>query len=245
MPKIDISGIDLPRMRGARGPRARAGRMAFAVESVHRIDLMCDIDPYFGVSVAWVAQQLDAVPHDAAEIRIRINSYGGDVFEGVAIHNALAAHPARKVAEIIGCAASAASWIAMVADEILIWDGAMIMIHNSWLDFSGNASAIEDAATMLRRIDDAMAAAYVRRTGLPDADVRAMMAAETWMTAAEAVAKGFADRVLVGAEPGQVVDMAAPVEAKAARQKIAISPSILAGLRGLADAMAPRETTHA
>lgn len=247
MPEIDIAGLDT--LRRVTGPRARAGRLAFAVDSSYRLDIMCDIDPFFGVSAAWVIAQLDAVPRDAAEIRMRINSYGGDVFEGVAIHNAFVAHPARKVAEIIGCAASAASWVAMAADEVLIWEGAMIMIHQSWQGVSGNAGLLEDAAQVLRRIDDSMAAAYCRRTGLADGDVRAMMAAETWMSAEEAVAKGFADRVIaIGAERAFTASdqektsvsnavVAAPVPAPI--QENTVSPDVLAGLRGLALSMAP------
>lgn len=227
MPQIDLTGLDA--FRAARGPQARGQRLAFAVDAV-RLDLMGDIDPFFGISAASVVAQLDQVT--APEIRLRINSYGGDVFEGVAIHNALSAHPARIVAEIIGCAASAASWIAMAADEVLIWDGAMMMIHQAWQPVAGNADILGEAMAVLRKIDDSMAGAYARRSGLPDAEIRAMMAAETWMTADEAVQKGFADRVLRPGEAGGTI------EAAAGPQKT-ISAEILAGLRGLAVAMAP------
>lgn len=239
MPQIDLTGLDGIRAARGSGPQARSNRLAFAVETA-RLDLLGDIDPFWGIRAIDVIAQLDQIT--APEIRIRINSYGGDVFEGIAIHNALSAHPARITAEIIGCAASAASWIAMVADEVLIWDSAQMMIHQAWQPVAGNADTLGEAMAVLRKIDDAMASAYVRRTGLPDAEVRAMMAAETWMNAEEAVAKGFADKVLK-------VDMtiAAQVEKTEVKTKpvIVVSPEILAGLRGLADAMAPNGEKNA
>ncbi len=238
MTLIDLTGFDGIRAARGSGPQARSNRLAFAVDTTARLDLLGDIDPFWGISAAAVITQLDQIT--APEIRIRINSYGGDVFEGIAIHNALSAHPARIVAEIIGCAASAASWIAMVADEVLIWDSAQMMIHQAWQPVAGNADTLGEAMAVLRKIDDAMASAYCRRTGLADAEVRAMMAAETWMSAEEAVAKGFADKVLRIGEP-----IAAEVQTKpaaavpATRPVIQISPDVLAGLQGLAEAMAP------
>lgn len=234
MPEIDISGLAGLRAKFAKGPQARSNRLAFAAQE-SRLDLMGDIDPMFGISAASVMAQLDAIA--GGEIRIRINSYGGDVLEGVAIHNALIAHPARKVAEIVGVAASAASWIAMAADEILIWDGAMMMIHNSWQVLAGNKETFGEAMAVLGKIDDAMAAAYVRRTGLGDAEIRAMMDAETWLTAEEAVAKGFADRMIAIGEPAAIAARAELQKPRPASR--VISPEILAGLKGLADAMAP------
>lgn len=236
MPVIDLGGLDALRTSGRNAPQARqSGRLAFAADA-GRLDLLGDIDPFWGVSAARVIEQLDQI--SAAEIRIRINSYGGDVFEGIAIHNALSAHPARKVVEIIGCAASAASWIAMIGDEVLIWDSAQMMIHQSWQFVAGNADMLAETQAVLRKIDDAMAAAYCRKTGLPDADVRAMMAAETWMSADEAVARGFADRVL---QVGALIPAAAVQADKPAASPIRVTAEVLAGLHGLAAAMAPKE----
>lgn len=244
MPEIDLSGLADLRAAFAKGPQARSNRLAFATEQA-RLDIMGDIDGIDGISAASVVAQLDAIK--GGEIRLRINSYGGDVLEGVAIHNALVAHPARIVAEIIGVAASAASWIAMAADEVLIWEGAMMMIHNSWQLLAGNKDMFGEAIEVLGKIDEAMAASYVRRTGLADAEIRAMMDAETWLTAEEAVAKGFADRMLaIGA--GSVAmqtfnasgEWIKPGGTKPRPASRVISPEVLAGLRGLAAAMAPK-----
>jgi ATP-dependent protease ClpP protease subunit len=236
MPKIDLSGLAPLRSLLSRAPQARAHRLGFANEDdgCVRLDIMGDIDPYFGISAANVMAQLDGVT--ATEIKIRINSGGGDVLEGVAIHNLLAAHPARKTAEIFGVAASAASWIAMVAEEIVIWEGAMMMIHQSWQGLAGNADILEEAAAVLRKIDDSMRTAYARRTGIADDEIRAMMAAETWMTAEEAVAKKFADRLLKIGSTATEPAAAQAAERPAAQVK-SVTPEILAGLHALAASM--------
>ena len=235
MPEIDISGLAGLRAKFANGPQARSNRLAFATEE-SRLDLMGDIDAIFGISAASIMSQLDQIA--GGEIRLRINSYGGDVLEGVAIHNALVAHPAKITAEIIGVAASAASWIAMAADEILIWEGAMMMIHNSWQLLAGNKDMFAEAMAVLGKIDDAMAAAYVRRTGLAEAEIRAMMDAETWLTAEEAVAKGFANRMIAIGEPATAIAARAELQ-KTRPASRTISPDVLAGLKSLAASMAP------
>jgi ATP-dependent Clp protease protease subunit len=233
MPEIDISGLFGLRLKFAKGPQARSSRLAFVKEAA-RLDILGDIDADFGISLASMLAQLDAIT--AAEIRMRINSYGGWVLEGVAIHNALIAHPAKKTAEIFGVAASAASWIAMAADEIVIWEGAMMMIHQSWQDLIGNADVLEAAAAILRKIDQNMAAAYVRRTGLDDAEIRAMMKTETWLTAEEAVTKGFADRMIAVGENAAIAARA-EIEKPRPASGINVSPEFLARLQGVAAAM--------
>jgi ATP-dependent Clp protease, protease subunit len=254
MPEIDLSGLAALRAAFKASPQARAAS-ALAQTAAPRIDIIGPICPFWGISAAWVAEQLNSIT--AGEIRLRIHSDGGDVLEGVAIHNLLAAHPARIVAEIIGHAASAASWVAMAADEILIWQGGRMMIHNSWQEFHFQANAddieatviplINDARTLLRQIDADMRAAYARRTGIPDAEVGAMMAATTWMTAEEAVAKGFADKLLnIGAtastEPVNANALAGRGQTSAATERPAtqartVTPEVLAGLRALAASM--------
>jgi ATP-dependent Clp protease, protease subunit len=133
---------------------------------------------------------------DAETIELRINSQGGDAIDGLAIYNDLRANVAPKNVIITGIAASAASIIAMAGDHIAMADGASIMIHNAWCTVSGNADFLEKVAGELRGCDDAMARIYTARTGIPDAQVRALMDAETLLTAAEAVDLGFADEVI-------------------------------------------------
>lgn len=128
-------------------------------------------------------------------LQVRINSPGGDVFEGLAIHNALARHPARKVVSIDGLAASIASVVAMAGDEIVMPANAMLMLHEPSAAVVGRAQELRQMADGLDRIRAAMAAIYAGRTGRDPDHVGRLMDAETWLSASEALALGFADRI--------------------------------------------------
>ncbi|MBF0095600.1 MAG: Clp protease ClpP, partial [Alphaproteobacteria bacterium] len=148
----------------------------------------------FGITAKQFADDLKAVGK-AARITLRINSPGGSVFDGLAIHNSLKRLSARKTVWIDGIAASIASVIAMAGDEIVMPENAMMMIHDPAGVVVGTAMDMRAMAEALDRIKGGLVAAYRDRTGKPDAEVEQMMASETWLTAAEAVAAGFADRV--------------------------------------------------
>lgn len=129
------------------------------------------------------------------DIVVRINSGGGYVVEGLAIFNALdqARQAGRKViVHIDGLAASMASVIAMVGEEIHIADNAMMMIHNPWDIAMGDAETLRRKADLLDKTRDQLVGIYTRRSGQTDKVVLAMMQAETWMDADEAVENGFA-----------------------------------------------------
>ena len=130
-----------------------------------------------------------------AEVTVKINSPGGSVFEGLTIYNQLVQHTAKVTIEVMGIAASAASIIAMAGDQINMGLGTFIMVHNAWGVVVGNRHDMTDAAGTLSQIDGAMADIYEARTGQKQADIAALMDAETFLTAKEAVAKGFADQV--------------------------------------------------
>lgn len=129
------------------------------------------------------------------EITVKINSPGGNVFEGFAIYNELRQHKARVNVEIMGIAASAASYIVMAGDEIRMGLGTFIMIHNAWGIVIGNRNDLQNAAETLAQIDGAMVDIYEARTGLKRAEIAKYMDAETFFSAKEAVAAGFADSV--------------------------------------------------
>ena len=131
----------------------------------------------------------------ADTIHLRINSPGGSVFAARAIEQALREHPARVVAHIDGLAASAATFIAMAADEIIISPGSLFMIHKAWSIAFGNADEMRDAANLLEKIDGTLVDTYAARTGGEKEQISDWMAAETWFTADEAVQHGFADKV--------------------------------------------------
>ena len=129
-------------------------------------------------------------------INCRINSPGGSVFEGMTIYNLLAAHPAKVAVHVDGLAASIASVIAMAGDTIAIADNAMMMIHDAWGIGFGTADEIRKTADVLDSITATIAATYAKRSRTDAAKIRAMMAAETWMSAAEAKEAGLADCVV-------------------------------------------------
>lgn len=156
------------------------------------------IDPYgdsWGVSAKELVTALDALPERVDEVHLHINSPGGDVFDGIAILNALRNHPARVVAIIDGIAASAASFIACGADEVVMARNSELMIHDAWGLCVGNAADMLSMADMLGRLSDNIASIYAEKAGGTVEDWRVAMAAESWYSADEAVAAGLADRV--------------------------------------------------
>lgn len=137
---------------------------------------------------------------DAPTVHLRINSPGGDVFAARAIEQAIREHGAHVVAHVDGYAASAASIVAIAADEVEIAKGGFFMIHDSWTFAMGNKGDLQAVAALLEKVDGTLAQTYADETGQKLEDVVAWMAAETWFTGEEAVLFGFADRVAAGAE---------------------------------------------
>ena len=145
----------------------------------------------------FTAQRMNAALRSIgnADVTVKINSPGGSVFEGLTIYNQLVQHQGKVTIEVMGIAASAASIIAMAGDQINMGLGTFIMIHNAWGVVIGNRHDLTDAAQTLGQIDAAMTDIYEARTGQKRADITALMDAETFLTAKDAVAKGFADAV--------------------------------------------------
>jgi len=152
-----------------------------------------DIGGWWGITAAELERELRRV--EVQEITVRINSYGGEAFEGIAIHNLLTRHDARVVVHVDGIAASAASIISMAGDEIHMAANAMMMIHEAWGMTQGPAEDHEKHAAMLRKLNRASGETYAGRTQREIEDVLKLMADETWMTAQDALAMGFATHV--------------------------------------------------
>jgi ATP-dependent Clp protease protease subunit len=144
-----------------------------------------------GVTAKRVSAALRSIGDN--DVRVQINSPGGDLFEGIAIYNMLRAHKAKVTVEILGWAASAASIIAMAGDEIRMGLGTFMMVHNAWGMVIGNRHDLSDAATLFEGFDSAIADIYEARTGAKRKDIVALMDAETFMGPTEAVKNGFAD----------------------------------------------------
>ena len=151
----------------------------------------------WGVSALSVIEAL-AQAKDAKVLTVHINSPGGDVFEGRAIMAALSAFNGKTVAKIDSLCASAATSIAMACDQVVMAEGAFFMIHNASGMAWGDKQDLRDTADVLEKVEGAIVNDYVQKTGKEAAEIRAMMAAETWFTAKEAVDHGFVDGIAVG-----------------------------------------------
>jgi ATP-dependent protease ClpP protease subunit len=132
----------------------------------------------------------------AKNITVRINSPGGDVFDGVAIFNALKDHDARVTTKIEGLAASMASIVALAGDEVQAHKNAMYMIHDPWVLAAGNQYDLREIADILGKIGVNMLDIYYDKSNIGKRELKAMMKEETWFTAAEAKDRGLIDTVL-------------------------------------------------
>ncbi|WP_301100337.1 head maturation protease, ClpP-related, partial [Propionivibrio sp.] len=134
-----------------------------------------------GVSAETLVKTIRAVT--APVINLRVNSPGGDVFAARAIEQALRDSAATVIAHIDGYAASAASFMVMAADQIIMAKGAFLMIHKAWTIAIGNADAMTAQAALLDKLDGTLAETYATRSGMEAEAVMQLMAAETWFTA--------------------------------------------------------------
>lgn len=129
---------------------------------------------------------------NAKEIRVRINSYGGEVAEGLAIYNTLKSHPAQVTTVCDGFACSAASVVFMAGDERIMKEASLLMIHNAWSYASGNAKELRKAADDLEKISEAAANAYRAVMSISEEELKRLLDEETWILSEEALSYGFA-----------------------------------------------------
>lgn len=140
------------------------------------------------------ATALDDLSPKALEIRI--DSPGGDAFEGFAIASAIQRYEGETHAFVDGMAASAASYIAIMADKVTMNDFSAFMIHNASGIVIGNRDDMRETADLLERLDNSIAGTISARTGMELVDVQAAMSAETWYFGEEAEKAGFCDEVI-------------------------------------------------
>lgn len=150
-----------------------------------------------GIGASDVAAALrDAGP---GPINVRLNSPGGDVFDGVAIHSLLARHPGTVTVYVDGLAASAASFIMLAGDRIVSARNAFVMIHGAMTGTYGNAQTHRDAADLLEKVSDNIADMYAERAGEDAAHWRGLMDVNRedghWMTGQEALDAGLVDEL--------------------------------------------------
>lgn len=194
-----------------------------------------DLDIYGDISSCWwdddamsaskLSKQLDELG-DVSQINVHINSYGGEVAEGLAIYSALRRHKARVRTTCDGFACSIASVIFMAGDERLMSDASLLMIHNAWTSAWGvNAADLRKLADDMDTITSASKSAYMARVSITEDELTELMDAETWISPADAVDMGFAtaietfesgDKASQGARDALMALVMASVEHRAA-----------------------------
>ena len=159
------------------------------------------------ISANYVRDQLKAFPENEKELRIVIDSPGGDVFEGVTIFNVIRDfarnNPSVKITTYIqGMAASMASAIALAANavsdsnKVIAEDNSIFMIHDAWGYVVGNENDMREAADYFAMIDSMLSSIYMRKTGKSEDDIRSMMDAETWLWGKYILDAGFVDEII-------------------------------------------------
>ncbi len=145
------------------------------------------------ISAKQFSDELKNIPATVNKINLRINSPGGDVFDGIAIYNRLKQFDAEVIVWIDGLAASISSIIALAGDTINIGEGALYMVHLPWTFTGGNRMELDNTVSRLMDVEEQMVSIYAKKTGLDRNEIKALLEAETWMDADQAIEKGFVD----------------------------------------------------
>jgi ATP-dependent Clp protease, protease subunit len=146
-----------------------------------------------GITAKSFVDEMKKLDPKVTTLNVRINSPGGDVFDGITIFNRLKQFKGTKKVYIDGLAASIASIIALAGDEVIIGEGAMFMVHLPWTWAVGNRTDLDNTVNRLMDIEEQMLGIYAKRSNLEKSEIRAMLEKETWMGADEAIEHGFAD----------------------------------------------------
>jgi len=170
---------------------------------------------FWGVTHQDFTNQLNQF--DGEDIQLNIASYGGDVSHAFAIYNSLKSHKGRVTANIYGDSASAATFIAMAADEIRMVDNAMFLIHNVWGMVVGDSEELRKQAEVMDKLNNNIIDVYKKKTGLNKNTIKSLMNKEEWWTAKEAKANGFIDTVV---EPSDALNRSEAVLMNCANDKM-------------------------
>lgn len=204
------------------------------------------------VSAYLLSKQIEAIEADS--IDVYINSYGGEVSEGLAIYNALKRHRAKVHTHCDGFACSAASLVFMAGDERTMGEASLLMIHNAWSCAQGNAKELRKAADDLETISAAAANAYRGAVNISDEVLAGLLDNETWIAPEDAVSMGFATGIetygenLIPAASARGAVMGALTAPAASGELVdsgAIAQAVVDGIRELLrDSPAPENKTH-
>ena len=146
------------------------------------------------INMKTISDSLESIGN--RKLLIKLNSYGGDAFEGIEIYNYLKSLKNKVVVEVTSIAASAASIIAMGADEIRMSNGSQLMIHEASTFAVGTKSEMQKTLNALKSMDNSIVDIYHEKTGLDKTEILQLMEEETWFTSEEAVKYKFADNVI-------------------------------------------------
>lgn len=156
-----------------------------------------EVYDYYGMEAVSAKSIIEQFPEDGNDIVLEVNSNGGLVTVGSEIYTALRNYKGKVTAEITGMAASAASVAVMGADKVVMSPTAQMMVHKALFNWvSGNSDDLDKASNALKSSDKAIVNAYVAKTGLSEDEIMNLMRNETFMSAQDAVEKGFADEVM-------------------------------------------------
>lgn len=148
------------------------------------------------VSSYTLSKELQELGDEIESINVYINSYGGEVAEGLAIYNSLKRHNATVNTYCDGFACSIASVIFMAGDNRYMSNTSLLMIHNAWTYTAGNAEELKKQAEDLEKITQASINAYMKNVNIDEEEVKEMMDSESWIDSSEAIEKGFATEIL-------------------------------------------------
>ena len=140
------------------------------------------------------------------DIVINLNSPGGDAFDGIAIYNRLKRHEGNVKIFVDGWACSAASIIALAADELIMGNGSMFMIHEAATGIWGKKGDLLKEAELLGKLDSSLVDVYMSKSRVSRDDIEAKLQEETWFTAPEALEIGFADKIEQIEEPKEPIE---------------------------------------
>lgn len=148
------------------------------------------------VSSYTLVKEIESLPEDVGTINVFINSYGGEVAEGLAIYNALRRRQTKVKTYCDGFACSAASVVFMAGDERIMSNASLLMIHNAWLFTAGDPNQLRKDADDLETINQATINAYMNHINITEEELKAMMDAETWLSPNDALEMGFATAII-------------------------------------------------
>jgi ATP-dependent Clp endopeptidase proteolytic subunit ClpP len=173
-------------------PRNKSWFKMAKKDDIAEIEIFDEIDPFWGIGPKEFKAKFDEVK-DSKSIKLLLNSPGGSVFDGMAIYNILSTVRDKLEIEVVGLAASIASIIALAGSKLTMAEGSYFMIHNPLTIMIGGAEELRKTADLLDKMKGEFVSIYGNKSGLGGDEIGQMMDDETWLTASEAIDKGFAD----------------------------------------------------